>query len=189
MPRQPLTIEHCLLGYLRQQPMHGYELHQRLSAPAGLGAVWRLKQGQLYALLARLEDEGYVTATLQPQDARPPRKVYRLTRTGRDAFNDWVRAPVLHGRQIRLEFMAKLFFARNEGAQVAAQLIQRQRAACQDWLKGQQAQAGRAGRANPYDWLVIQFRLGQIEAMLAWLDECEATLVRGQATAAVRGRG
>jgi DNA-binding PadR family transcriptional regulator len=176
MPRQPLTIEHCLLGFLRREPMHGYELHQRLADPAALGGVWRLKQSQLYALLARLEEEGYVSATLQPQDARPPRKVYRLTRTGRDAFQDWVRAPVPHGRQIRLEFLAKLYFARQAGRATARQLLERQRAAGRDWLAAQQARAAEVRAARPYAWLVCQFRIGQIEAMLDWLDACEKNL-------------
>jgi DNA-binding PadR family transcriptional regulator len=176
MTRLPLTIEHCLLGFLRERPMHGYEIHQRLADPAGLGGVWRLKQSQLYALLSRLEEEGYVTARLQPQDVRPPRRVFRLTRSGRAAYLAWVKNPVLHGRQIRLEFLVKFYFARQEGPEVAAQLVQRQRAACRDWLSGQQAQADKIGQANPYDWLVCQFRLGQIEATLAWLDQCEALL-------------
>ena len=30
MIKQPLTIEHALLGFLRQQPMHAYEIHQTL---------------------------------------------------------------------------------------------------------------------------------------------------------------
>ena len=30
MIKQPLTIEYALLGFLRQQPMHAYEIHQTL---------------------------------------------------------------------------------------------------------------------------------------------------------------
>ena len=41
MIRQPLTIEYALLGFLRQQPRHGYEIYQQLSDPTGLGLVWR----------------------------------------------------------------------------------------------------------------------------------------------------
>src|SRR4051812_40584710 len=94
MVRLPLTTEHALLGFLRQQPMYGYEIHQQLSESAGLGLVWRLKQSQLYALLGKLEQEGYIVATLEAQDARPPRKVYRLTGSGHLAFLEWVQTPV-----------------------------------------------------------------------------------------------
>ena len=39
MTPTPLTIEWSLLGLLRQQPMHGYELHQMLSTAEGLGLI------------------------------------------------------------------------------------------------------------------------------------------------------
>jgi DNA-binding PadR family transcriptional regulator len=185
MPRLPLTIEHSLLGFLRHKPMHGYEIHQQFAEPGGLGAVWRLKQSQLYALLARLEEDGYVTGAIQAQadSARPPRRVFRLTRSGREAFLDWVRSPVLHGRQIRLEFLAKLYFARQESDALVAQLIERQRVACRDWLAAQRKLAGSADQAQPYEWLVSQFRIGQIEAMLHWLDQCEQSVRSGRLAA------
>ena len=39
-----------------------------------------------------------------------------------------------HGRDFRLEFLAKLFFALEASPQEAAALIARQRAACHEWL-------------------------------------------------------
>ena len=175
MIRSPLTIEHALLGFLRRQPGHGYEIYQQLCDPAGLGLVWRIKQSQLYALLAKLEDKGYVTATLEPQGTRPPRKVFELTPAGRNVFLEWVQSPVPHGRQLRLDFLAKLYFARRED--LATQLIERQRITCGEWLAAQQEQANAVEANQPYDWLVYRFRIGQIQAMLNWLDVCEQTLV------------
>jgi len=178
MPRVnlPLSTEFALLGFLRRRPMHGYEIYQELSDPTGLGLVWRLKQSQLYALLARLEREGYVTTTIEYQDVRPPRKVFELNEAGRQAFLEWVRRPVPHGRKLRLDFLAKLYFARLEGPEVASQLIERQGAACRDWLQQQEAEAESLRQKHPYDWLVHKFRIGQIEAMLAWLDTCQEAL-------------
>lgn len=172
----PLTTEHALLGFLRQQPMHGYEIHQRLAEPDGLGAVWRLKQSQLYALLAKLEEEGYLTTSVELQDMRPPRKIFQLTAAGRDAFLAWVESPVPNGRTLRLDFLAKLYFARREGPETALRLIEAQRDLCRDWLSDQQQEAGPVPGARPYEWLVHQFRIGQIEAMLAWLDTCQEVL-------------
>lgn len=171
----PLSTEFALLGFLRQQPMHGYEIHQRLSDTTGLGLVWRLKQSQLYALLAKLEREEYVTTTLEYQDARPPRKIFELTEAGRRAFLEWIQQPVQQGRQLRLDFLAKLYFAQLEGPEMALRLIEGQRLACQGWLQQQHEEAETLRQVHPYDWLVHQFRIGQIEAMLAWLDTCQET--------------
>ncbi|MFQ5612144.1 MAG: PadR family transcriptional regulator [Anaerolineae bacterium] len=175
LARTPLTIEHALLGFVLQQPMHGYEIHQRLRQAEGLGLVWQLKQSQLYALLGKLEESGYLTATLEPQEARPPRKVFRLTGAGREAFQTWVQAPVPQGRKLRMEFMAKLYFARRLGPEVVAGLVERQREVCQRWLDALRTQVEPIHSNRPFDRLVYQFRIGQIEAMLSWLDACAET--------------
>ena len=75
MIKQPLTIEYALLGFLRQQPMHAYEIHQTLLRAEALGLVWHIKQSLVYVMLERLEAEGYITASIEPQGSRPPRKL------------------------------------------------------------------------------------------------------------------
>jgi DNA-binding PadR family transcriptional regulator len=108
MIRRSLTIEHALLGILQQGPLHGYQLHQRLSDPAGLKRVWYVKQAQLYALLWKLEEAGYITSSIQQQETRPPRRVFHLTDSGDEAFKTWLYSPVQRPRQVRQEFQAKL---------------------------------------------------------------------------------
>ncbi len=173
MVRQPLTVELALLGFLREGALHGYEIHKRLTDPEGLGQVWHLKQSHLYALLGRLADEGYLASRLKAQETRPQRRVFRLTQVGTAAFREWVQTPVPRGRDVRLDFLTKYFFAEREGPRVVARLIRTQRAVCQDWLKQQQSQSEAARDARPFEWKVCQFRISQIESMLAWLDVCE----------------
>jgi PadR family transcriptional regulator AphA len=69
-----LTIEHALLGFLSERPMHGYDIYQQISQPNGLGLVWRIKRSQLYALLARLEGQGYIAASVEIHDRSRPRR-------------------------------------------------------------------------------------------------------------------
>ena len=177
MLKQPLTTEHALLGFLRQQPMHAYEIHQTLLRNEALGLVWHLKQSLVYVMLERLEAEGYITASLEPQGTRPPRKILRLTPDGRAAFAQWLVMPVGHGRDFRLEFLAKLYFASQDDPASAATLIAKQQAACRAWLVDLRGQAGALADERAYDWLVLLFRIGQIEAILAWLDTCAATII------------
>ncbi|MCB0196362.1 MAG: helix-turn-helix transcriptional regulator [Anaerolineae bacterium] len=177
MARSSLTIEYALLGLLYHQARHGYEIYQELLAEDGLGLVWRLKQSQLYALLAKLEQQGFVDSTLEPQEGRPPRKMLQLTTAGREAFLGWLRTPVPQGRKMRLEFMAKFYFARQFEPTIASALIDKQRDICRDWLTALQSQADTLSTEAPFEWLVYQFRIGQVEAMHNWLDICERTLV------------
>ncbi len=167
-------IESALLGYLREQPLHGYEIYQRLSEPDGLWLVWRIKQSRLYAMLDRLENAGFVAATVEPQKNRPPRKVFHLTPAGERAFLAWVRSPVPRGRQVRLEFLVKLFFARREGSEVVGDLVTDQSELCRQWLAAEEASAASLGDEQPYNRLVHQFRIGQIRAMLVWLEQYQA---------------
>ena len=180
----PLTVEYALLGFLREGPLHGYAIYRQISDSDKIGLVWQLKRSQLYALLARLEDEGHLTTVLEPQDARPPRKVFELTESGLHAFLDWVQSPVLHGREVRLTFLVKLYFAQREGPEVAAGLIEQQRKICHGICErnGWATHRGRSHAARssqPYKWLVHQFRIGQIEAIMTWLNDCQQVATTG----------
>lgn len=171
-----LTVEHALLGFVNEQPSYGYEIYQQLSQPEALWQVWRMKQSQLYALLTKLEDAGYLTATLQAQDARPPRKVYDLTDHGRVVYAHWLSMPVPHGRQMRLEFLTKLYFAQRQHPGRVHELIAAQTAACQQWLAELHAQTTATADTAFFTFAVQQFRLQQTESFLAWLDTCRQAL-------------
>jgi len=171
-----LTVEYALLGFVYDQPTHGYDLYQQLSAPQGLWQVWRMKQSQLYALLTKLEDEEYLVTTLQPQDTRPPRKVYSLTAAGRAAFQQWLATPVTHGRQMRLEFLAKLYFAYRQGPAVVSPLLAQQILTCRQWLTELQQQSAAEPAHNPFGYAVHQFRITQVESFVDWLLTCQAAM-------------
>ncbi len=169
-----MPSEIALLGFLHDQPLHGYAIHQRLSDPSGLGPVWTIKRSHLYALLTKLEDAGYVTTTTELQDSRPPRKLYHLTETGSQTFQAWLRRPVANGRSLRLDFLVKLYFARQQGPDIVPALVAAQRSVCNEWLAEAQTRVHEERASGQrYSQLVHQFRQGQIEAMVAWLGACE----------------
>jgi DNA-binding PadR family transcriptional regulator len=153
-----LTIEHALLGSIFERPMHGYEIYQQGTAEDGLWQIWRLKQSQLYALLAKLEENGYIVADLQPQAARPPRKIYSLTAAGRTAFLDWLHSPVTRGRQMRIEFLAKLYFVCRQSRAVADNLLAQQIISCEGWL-AELRQSPLAPQQELFAFAVQQFRI------------------------------
>jgi len=173
--RHPFTLELALLGFLHQAPLHGYQIHQQLNDPQGLGSIWRLKQSHLYALLGKLEEAGYIHASLQPQANRPARRVFHLTESGRQAYLDWLSQPVQAPRQVRQEFMAKLYFAHLEGEPTCSRLLARQREFCQDWLARQHNQETQENQILSFATLLQSFRIQQIQGILSWLAECQTT--------------
>ena len=174
MVRLPLTTELALLGFLSGQPMYGYEIHQRMSDPDGLGQVWQVKQSQLYALLGKLEEEGYLTSEVQLQEARPPRKIFHLTESGQAIFQDWLSSPVEHGRDMRLDFLVKLYFLQDNPSALRL-LVEKQRAVSQGWQMHQE-ESLEPSQPPVYPWFVRQFRRQQIQAILNWLDEVQSAL-------------
>ena len=89
-------------------------------------------------------------------------------------------SPVTHGRQIRLEFLAKLYFAQRQSSEVAYNLIEQQLVACHSWLAEmrEQTQIQKHRQAETYFPVAVQqFRLSQIESFITWLTTCRQTLL------------
>jgi len=69
-----------LLGLLKHQEMHGYQINDFIERQ--MGFCTNIKKPTAYYVLDRLAQEGYVTQTEQREGNRPPRKVYRITPEG-----------------------------------------------------------------------------------------------------------
>jgi len=163
-----------LLGLLLGHPKHGYELYQEFSRE--LGRVWTIGLSQLYAHLKHLEDAGMVTTEVEPQANRPPRKVYHLTGEGGEFFMDWLHQPTPYLRYMRVDLLLRLYFFRRLNLPGLDRLLAAQRAVCRD-------RADRFGRLaaeaeDEFRRLVLEFRRGQLEAVIQWLDRCRDVALR-----------
>ena len=172
MPRTqaPLSLEYILLGLLDEQPMHGYDLHKRLTSMEGIGLVWQIKQAQLYAFLEKLESDGLLDGTLVQAENRPARKLYRPSSVGRQTFRAWLRSPVLHEREIRQEFLARLYFARHEGTDAVLELLEDQINICYEWMETIQINMASLRPDQDYERMVYEYRIYQVRATLDWLN-------------------
>lgn len=74
-------IEALVLATLERGASHGYDIGRAINQAAE-GSI-RLQDGQLYPVLHRLENEGWIVAEWFPQEGKPARKVYALTDEGR----------------------------------------------------------------------------------------------------------
>ena len=165
-PENPARF--ALLGLLQDQPHHGYDLYQRFADPAGLGQVWHLGMSQMYAELKTLQARGWVSAVVEQQDPRPTKKIFSLTPKGRASFQEWMAAPSKGLREMRVEFIAKLYFARQKGDRDLAALIACQEKSLREEL-GKLKKEQKLQKADGFVRAVHTFRTNQIKAAMAWL--------------------
>ena len=125
-----MPAEHALLGLLAISESgsgHGYDLARRFDHGEPLGDVIRLEPGMVYHHLKKLERAGWVTAVADPAAGRPARRTFALSSTGRQELERWLAEPVGRTREIRLEFLIKLYFALILDPELALRLVDEQR--------------------------------------------------------------
>jgi len=81
--------EPAVLLLLRERPMHGYELLERVPPLVGED---RVDVGNLYRFLRALEDEGVVASEWSADLPGPAKRTYRLTDTGAELLATWAQA-------------------------------------------------------------------------------------------------
>jgi len=164
MKTRPAT-EYVLLGALYPGPRHGYEIINFLGK--SLGGSWYVSTSQLYTVLKRLEKMGLIKGSLKHQESRPSKRIFSVTEKGKEAFESWTRRPSEHVRDMRVEFVAKLYFVRNHGLPWGPELIEKQ----EKLLKERQLSlvSLRKKEKDPYLRLICTFKLHTVRAWLAWL--------------------
>ena len=74
------VLEMCVLALLSAGDNYAYDIAARMAEGVGMG------EGTVYPLMRRMQNDGLVTTYLKESESGPSRKYYRLTNTGRSAF-------------------------------------------------------------------------------------------------------
>lgn len=74
------VLEMCVLALLSKGDGYAYDIAARLAKGIDMG------EGTIYPLMRRLQQVGLVETYLQESASGPPRKYYKLTQAGHDAF-------------------------------------------------------------------------------------------------------
>jgi DNA-binding PadR family transcriptional regulator len=154
-----------LLGLLRAQQMHGYQINEFIDEQ--MAFCVDLKRPTAYYLLDKLCREGYVAEETERTGNRPERRVYRITPAGEERFQELLRqnlgayTPPTYPEDIGVVFQHQL------PADEALGLLRGRRALIAD----HRARLGDLRAALPGDHQhVIEHHLVHVEAELAWVD-------------------
>ncbi|HWV24065.1 MAG TPA: helix-turn-helix transcriptional regulator [Thermomicrobiales bacterium] len=170
--------EFTLLGLvtLADGRIHGYDLNRQLTEGA-IGEIIRLEPGMIYHYLKKLAKRGFITTTVVSQEGKPDRHLHKITDTGRDRFEAWIVEPVHATREMRLDFLLKLWFARMSSREQMTRLIRDQRKVLDGLVTSLETQRARRPGDSDDDVFarkVIDLRLAQNRAAIDWLDDLDA---------------
>jgi DNA-binding PadR family transcriptional regulator len=184
------VLELAILGLLKEQDLHGYELKKRLTDT--LGSFSSVSFGSLYPALNRLERAGAVAATTanepagapvpmtgsldgelaayragrrQPRQGGRSRKVYRITPRGEEVFAELLAADNAATDDDRL-FNLRVAFARFLPPEARVGMFERRRALLVERLR-----RGRSARLrDAYAQSLADRDTELTERDISWLD-------------------
>ena len=177
MPRTKTYLtpaEYAVLGLLRQRPAYGYELQRQLGGGRGLARVCPVEPAMVYAILKSLSGLELIDGEWD-SSSYPPRAVYAATAEGDSAFLRWLRQPVGRLREVRHDFMVKLYFALQENAQTALDLVDEQIEACRAY-QGEVESDLHEAEDGSFDEIALQSKATAARLTLEWLRGCQRSL-------------
>jgi DNA-binding PadR family transcriptional regulator len=86
-----MALEHAIMVSLAERAGSGYELARRFER--SIGFFWAATHQQIYRVLKRMDDAGWVVAETVAQDGRPDKKVYTVSALGHDELRRWLAEP------------------------------------------------------------------------------------------------
>jgi DNA-binding PadR family transcriptional regulator len=163
-------LEMAILGLLKEQELHGYELKKRLVEMLGFASG--VSFGSLYPALARLEAAGAVEAAVSGPRKGRARKVYRVTARGEELFEELLAAENASSDDDRM-FNLRLAFARYLPPDARLGMLERRRAHLVERLI--QARARVKAVRDGYARSLVEHNREAAEHDLSWIERLIAS--------------
>lgn len=188
-----MALEHAILVSLLEKPGSGYELARRFER--SIGYFWTATHQQIYRVLKRMENDGWVAARDVPQQGRPDKREYSVADLGRAALSSWLREPT-EPESVRHDLAVKIRGAAFDDPAALVTEARRHRAAHEErlarYLVGEERDftgadaraAGATGTTGTTEaerelqHAVLRGGIAYERMMLGWLDDVLATLAR-----------
>lgn len=128
-----MNIRNVCLAILFDGNASGYEIRKK-STEGEFSYFVEASFGSIYPALAKLEEDGLVTSAVEQQEGRPAKKVYSITKAGREAFLESLHDDP--GDDVfRSPFLLFARFAEHLPASLVGQRIRERMASLEDQIK------------------------------------------------------
>jgi DNA-binding PadR family transcriptional regulator len=160
--------DEVILGLLKAQPAHGYELLECFRSHSHLGRIWTMSTSQLYSVLNRLSQQGAVAGRAYEGKNAPMRVEYEITELGEYRLSDWLYSaqPSASIHQIRVLFLSRIFIA-NLLDLPTEKIVTTQINACQA-LRDKFTEQSQANGSD-IEVLALDFVVHQMNTAITWL--------------------
>jgi DNA-binding PadR family transcriptional regulator len=141
-----MSLPHALLGLIDYQPATGYDL--KMTFGKSIRFFWNATLPQIYRTLNQMESSGWVASTVEHQDGKPSRKVYRITGPGRAELLRWLAEPSL-SPQPRNPLLVRVFLGSKMPKEQFIGQIRAHRSLLTDLLHTYESEAGPVIESKP----------------------------------------
>jgi DNA-binding PadR family transcriptional regulator len=167
MASSSVSFRRVILGLLSKRSMSGYDIRRLLRSLGSL--LGNPSFGTIYPALHALLKDGLVTVEVVPHASRPPRKIYTITETGKQALQEWAVQPLSSSMGLR-SFIMNLILAGDAIPDGLTALFRKRSEAVAAYRSVlEQVNDELAGQASQGELVAIEYALAIGNAELAWL--------------------
>jgi DNA-binding PadR family transcriptional regulator len=169
-----MSLKHTLLGFLNMWPLSGYDLTKMFAATVRF--YWSATHTQIYRTLKQMLEEGLVEQELIRQTDYPNKKVYHITKRGKEELLSWLADPA-DIPPVRHKLLVKITLGEELATERIAELLEGYRAKLQKRLKlyhtsnEQITRAYARSERERFLWdAVLDNGISVYETELSWID-------------------
>jgi DNA-binding PadR family transcriptional regulator len=154
-----------LLGLIRMQEMHGYQINELIDNH--LGTSIQLKKPTAYKLLEVMMKDGWIIYREEQEGNYPTRRVYSITPKGDTAFQQLLRESLASYSPVSYMNNVGVIYLDAIPAEESASLLSQRRQEVEKFVERLNADEEHHGSFQ----LIISHHLSHLNAELEWLDE------------------
>ena len=157
--------ELLLLGLLKREQMHGYQLHEFIDS--NMQTCVDIKKPTAYYLLDKMERQGLITRKEEKEGNRPTRRVYSMTSAGEERFQTLLRQNLAAYDQNLYPNNTGFIFLEELPQEEAITLLEKRRELLGSKLDEAQDAPPHSGGIK----FMIDHQVTMLQAELSWLEK------------------
>lgn len=171
-------LKHGILGLLNYSDMTGYEIREVFRD--SLHYFWSAQTSQIYRELQGLERKGWVSKVYVPQQGKPDKNIYSITKEGRKELTRWLsdsdmeispRSPIL----MKTFFMGERSREENirffKDLKACYEMYQKSLEAIPEYIASYK-EAIKAGDKALYWEMTVDYGIRNMQMNIEWAQRC-----------------